>query len=86
MSDEKIDGVRLIATPDGNFHIDLPDDDDGERFMSNGEIALLAVFMRVSTDFEWAEELLEWFEAKSRPMIDAANDDEAEPDIEGAAV
>lgn len=89
MENEKIDSVCLTATPDGNFHIDLPDDDGGDRLMSNAEISLLAFFMRVSTDFEWVEELLEWFDTKAKPLVEAENDNEVGSDpveVEGAAV
>lgn len=60
MSDEQT-YVYLTASEGGSIFMSIPES-DGDRNMTESEIALLAFYVRVHKDPEWGLELIEWFE------------------------
>lgn len=80
MSDEKFEGTCLRADAQGRFHLDLPKD-DSDRNMVEAEIAVLAMFLRITQDAEWGSDLLEWFYETHGDRLEVAPEE-----VEGAAV
>lgn len=80
MSDAVFDGTRISVSTDGKFHLELPSS-DSDRNMIEGEIAVLAMFLRITQDDQWGSDLMDWFYTTHGDRLEVVPDD-----VEGAAV
>jgi len=75
-------GVTFSATTDGDISSEVFEG-DGDRYMSTGELLVLACYIRATTDTDWGVQMVEWFEATYKDRLGA---DEDEDTVSGAAV
>lgn len=74
MSDE-LKYVHITAGEGGAIRMEIPEG-DGDRNMSDSEIALLAFYTRTHKDPEWASDLINWFETTYGDQLDTVEVEE----------
>jgi hypothetical protein len=75
-------GVTFSATTDGDLSCEVFED-AGDRFMSTGELLVLACYIRATTDTDWGLELVDWLETAHGDRLGIDADEDV---VEGAAV